>query len=181
MAGHRRDGYSAGWLWGAAIVFQPLVLVILPVALAMTPAGAGSAPASSAVLPTAALHGRPAPDPVGNDHPGAAPSGQRPDGNHPTPWIALSTRINANSVTTGPGRIIALVLAVGLGLVALRRRPSLAGLVWLAAVALTLRCLFEAVWIPSTSVRRSPSSSWLCRPPVTAAAGGDPVAFVVAA
>jgi len=148
LAGHRRRWAPAGWLWGAAIVFQPLVLVAFPVALAMTPARHRLRTCVSAVLPTAALMASPLLTQWGMTTRTLLHQANDPVVNHPTPWIALSTRINATAVTAGPGRTITLILAVGLGVLALRRRPTMEGLVWLVATALTLRCFFEAVMDP---------------------------------
>ena len=68
--------------------------------------------------------------------------------NHATPWVALSSSVGPDVVTAGPGRMIALAAACVIGLVAWRRRPTLLGLVWLAALALALRCFFESVMVP---------------------------------
>ena len=51
-------------------------------------------------------------------------------------------------VAAGPGRIIAIVIACLLGAAVLRLKPKLVHVVWLAALALSLRCLFEPVMVP---------------------------------
>jgi hypothetical protein len=51
-------------------------------------------------------------------------------------------------VGAGPGRMIALVLAVAIGVWVAKAKPSIPHVVWLAAIALSLRCLFEPVMIP---------------------------------
>ncbi len=51
-------------------------------------------------------------------------------------------------VAAGPGRILAVALAVGIGVRVARRRASLVHVVWLAALALTLRCVVEPVMVP---------------------------------
>jgi hypothetical protein len=71
-----------------------------------------------------------------------------PLNDHPTPWMAIAPRLPDHAVGAGPGRVLAVVLAVGLGVVAFRRRPPLLGLLWLGAVALSLRCVFESVMVP---------------------------------
>ena len=87
--------------------------------------------------------------------------------NHPTPWVhlapvvtgrrvfvagfvgsgSISAQTNTGdvSVTGGPSRTVVLLLAVGIGIVAWRRRPSGPMLAWLAVLALSLRCFFEPV------------------------------------
>ena len=44
--------------------------------------------------------------------------------------------------------MLAVAAAVGLGLLSWRFRPSLVGLIWLSALALSLRCFFESVMVP---------------------------------
>jgi len=51
-------------------------------------------------------------------------------------------------VAAGPGRLISIALACGLGVYVWRRRPGQEQLVWLCCVALGLRCVFEAVMDP---------------------------------
>jgi hypothetical protein len=52
------------------------------------------------------------------------------------------------TVEAGPGRTIALVLACLVGVWVARRRPSFVEVVWWAAFALGLRCVFESVLDP---------------------------------
>jgi hypothetical protein len=51
-------------------------------------------------------------------------------------------------VAAGPERIVALLLAVVIGVYLLRRRPSAPLALWWIAVALSLRCVFESVLTP---------------------------------
>src|ERR1019366_3876143 len=64
-----------------------------------------------------------------------------------TPWIALSPVLSRTTVGAGPGRIIAVLVALLVGFVAHRRPPSKVGLLWLCALALSLRCFFESVMV----------------------------------
>ena len=50
-------------------------------------------------------------------------------------------------VAGGPGRIVALVLACGLGFWIARHRPSLAMVIWCGAVTLSLGCVVESVMV----------------------------------
>jgi hypothetical protein len=52
------------------------------------------------------------------------------------------------TVAAGPGRTIALVLACLVGVYVARRKPPLAEVIWWAAFALALRCVFESVMDP---------------------------------
>ena len=148
LAGRRGHWSRAGWLWGATLVFQPLAFLLFPLALAGVPAGQRMRVCLRAVLPTvvlltpcllsqwsmttsALIHQRSA---AGLDH--------------PTPWTALSPKYAGDEVGGGTGRVLAVLVACGLGVVAWRRRPSFVALLWLGAVALSARCFFEAVMDP---------------------------------
>lgn len=52
------------------------------------------------------------------------------------------------SVSGGPPRLIALALALLVGVFVWRKQPDVFGIVWLCAVALALRCYFEPVMTP---------------------------------
>jgi hypothetical protein len=62
--------------------------------------------------------------------------------------IGFTHLFYGETVAAGPGRMIALGVAVLLGLYAYRHRPTRDQLVWLCCVALSLRCVFEAVMDP---------------------------------
>ena len=51
-------------------------------------------------------------------------------------------------MAAGPGRVIALVLACAIGVWVAKKKPPLLEVVWWAAVALSLRCVFECVMDP---------------------------------
>lgn len=58
------------------------------------------------------------------------------------------TVFDPNVVAAGPGRLVAVAVSFALGVLAWRRRPTLAGIVWLAGIALALRCVVEPVMVP---------------------------------
>lgn len=60
----------------------------------------------------------------------------------------VSKVVVAPVVAAGPGRIIAVAIAVMIGLVVMVRKPPAPLVVWLAALALSLRCVFEPVMVP---------------------------------
>lgn len=72
---------------------------------------------------------------------------RKPDGSGSF-HVFNSHTIGGLTVAAGPGRLIAIGLALVLGVYAVRRRPDPTRLVWLCAVALSLRCVFEAVMNP---------------------------------
>jgi hypothetical protein len=138
---------GAGWLFGAALAFQPLVIVVIPILLAMGGKDRavglvvrGIAPAVVVTLPPL----------VGDFHHTlrvltAQPAFPRT--NHATPWTFLApklTGLGRNAVGGGPVRIISLALAAVLGWWARRWRSRPELLVWAVALALALRCYTES-------------------------------------
>lgn len=51
-------------------------------------------------------------------------------------------------VAAGPGRIVAIALSFVIGVLVAKKMKSLAQIAWLAALALSLRCIFECVMVP---------------------------------
>ena len=140
---------GAGWLFGVALMFQPLVLLMLPVLLAMAGRRYALGMTIRSVLTAAA--------PVlfilvANvratlraliDQPTS------PSVNHLTPWTALSPHLSGGLVAAGPVRILGLLFAIGLGVWVYRRwlgRPEL--LAWSCSLALALRVYTESVMTP---------------------------------
>jgi hypothetical protein len=110
---------------------------------------------------------------------------------HPTPWIYLAPHIADGQVAAGPGRILAIVAALGCALVVARRwraaRVPTAGrwgpgalteLLWWTAVALALRSAFEPVmvsyylWPPLAVALAAAASDWSRLLPVGCTAVG---------
>ena len=143
----RRLWTLSAWLWGVAIVVQPLVLLLLPLAFVRTPADRRVRLCVIAALPSAVLVGTPMLTDWGATSKVLFQQANFEYLDHATPWVALSPRLSDVSVGAGPGRLIAVAASVGLAVLASRRRPSVAGLIWLSAVALSLRCFFEAVMV----------------------------------
>jgi len=54
----------------------------------------------------------------------------------------------ASVVAAGPGRLVAVVLACAIGLWVAKRKPPLVQVIWLSALALSLRSIFECVMDP---------------------------------
>jgi len=151
----------AGWLAGAAVCVQPLVLLALPIMLALLPwrrmpAFLVRAAAPSVVLVAAAA--------IANWHDTYQSVTSQPDSpviNHPTIWTSLAPQIANHNVAAGPFRLATIVLAC-LCAVAIRRRwaerlgraddgrwPAdlLATALWWVAFTLALRSFFEPVMV----------------------------------
>lgn len=140
---------GAGWLFGAAVATQPLVVLMLPVLLAMS--GRRRAPALllRSALPAAVLLATPL---IAQFHATTEVLLNQPNFpniDHSTPWTSFAPKLGGTgksfAVAAGPGRAVALFLACLLGWRARRwrHRPDL--LVWAAAAAMALRCLTESV------------------------------------
>jgi hypothetical protein len=162
----------AGWLAGAAVCVQPLVLLALPVMLALLPWRRMVPFLVRAALPSAVLLGAVA---IANWHDTYRSVTSQPDSpviNHPTAWTSLAPQMAGQNVAAGPFRLATILLAC-LCALALRRywqnRASaaaeaglpgagwrdgapwpatlLADVLWWVALALALRSFFEPVMV----------------------------------
>lgn len=167
---------SAGWFIAAGVLVQPLVGLLLPVLLVVTPARRRLGFVVRAVVPSALLSGLAfLGDPSGVVR-GLAQQTTQIAPNHATPWLVFAPVVGPGpgsssvvprvvflhghfvhvaarvfsvvQVSGGLVRTAALVFAVVLGAFFWRRRPDVVGLVWVCAVALSLRCFFEPVMTP---------------------------------
>ena len=153
----------AGWLAGAAVCVQPLVLLALPIMLALLPWRRMPAFLVRAALPSAALVAAAA---IANWHDTYQSITSQPDSpviNHPTAWTSLAPHMANQNVAAGPFRLATIVLAC-LCALAIRRRwqarlaegspdPALwsaallTEVLWWVALALALRSFFEPVMV----------------------------------
>jgi hypothetical protein len=163
----------AGWLAGAAICVQPLVLLAIPVLLAVLPWRRMPAFAVRAALPSAVLLGIAAAANWSATYQAVTSQPDSPGINHPTLWTVLAPAMSGGNVAAGPARAITIVLACCCAL-AVRRRltrapsdleagqatageaaaapgtwpPGLfADVLWWAALTLALRSFFEPVMV----------------------------------
>ena len=137
---------GAGWLFGVALVFQPLVLLMLPVLLAMAGRRHVLGVIIRSVLPAAAPVILVLVADVRATTRALIDQPTSPTVNHATPWTALSPRLGGGLVAAGPVRILGLLFAIGLGVWVYRRwlgRPEL--LAWSCSLALALRVYTESV------------------------------------
>jgi hypothetical protein len=139
---------GAGWLLGIAISMQLFVILLVPLLLA-----AAGFRHSRVLLLRASLF------PgfflvavlVPDFHDAWSALTRQPNYpmiDHATPWVLLSPSLGPHVVAAGPARLLGFVAAVFCGIVGRGHRRDLAWLLWLAALAMVARCLFEAVMVP---------------------------------
>ncbi len=147
-----------GWLVGAAIAVQPLVLLALPVLAVAVPLRRQVRFLAGAALPSAVLLGAAA---VANWHAtfkAVANQPNWPTVDHPTPWMFLAPHQAGGAVSAGPARALTVLIACGCAVFAARRwraareggwtPAALEDLLWWLAAALALRSVFEPVMDP---------------------------------
>jgi len=174
----RANWRSTGWWFGLAFVMQPLVVLVVPIALASAPVRRWLRLAVRMALPSIALVAIPLTTEWRQTSPALFQQPNYPTIDHATPWLSFAPvlsrahatvlqhlaerpvngrtgftvvthhTIAGEVVAAGPGRTIAIVLALFIGVWVLRHRPSVPQMVWLAGLALSLRCVFEAVMDP---------------------------------
>ena len=112
---------AAGWLAGAAICVQPLVLLALPVMLALLPWRRMVPFLVRAAIPSVLLVAAAA---IANWHDTYQSVTSQPDSpvvNHPTIWTSLAPQLANHNVAAGPFRLATILLAC-LCALAVRRR-----------------------------------------------------------
>jgi hypothetical protein len=162
----------AGWLAGAAVCVQPLVLLALPVMLAVLPWRRMVPFLTRAALPSAVLLAATA---IADWHDTYTSVTSQPDSpviNHPTAWTSLAPHMANQNVAAGPFRLATIVLACLCALAIRRRWQARAGgingeisggsgtggagvwsaemlteVLWWVALALALRSFFEPVMV----------------------------------
>ncbi len=148
----------AAWLTGAAVAIQPLVLLAIPVLLvAIRPRRMAGFLLSAATPATVLL----AVAAAANWHATFTAVFRQPNWptvDHPTPWLALATRLPGGAVAAGPVRLIAIAASLGCAALAWRQcraagtgarwdEFTLLKLLWWVAVSLALRSVFEPVMV----------------------------------
>ena len=146
----RRFGW-AGWLFGAAVAVQPLVIVVFPILLVLGGRTRVVGFVVRGVVPAAAVTVGPLVAAFHSTIHHVVTQPGLPDlkGNHQTPWTFLAPKLGGKgSLTTiggGPTRAVALALAAALGWWARRWRDRPEMFIWAAALALMLRAYTESV------------------------------------
>jgi hypothetical protein len=148
----------SAWLAGAAVAVQPLVLLAFPLLAAvveprrLTGYVARAAAPGALLLAVAAAANWTATIHAVTSQP------NYPAIDHPTPWIYLAPHLADGQVAAGPGRVLAIVAALGCALVVGRRwravhragwwdSQALTEFLWWTAVTLAIRSAFEPVMV----------------------------------
>jgi hypothetical protein len=139
----------AGWLTGAAIAVQPLVLLAVPILLAGVPWRRMPAFGVRAALPSVVLLGAAAAANWSATFRAVTHQPNFPSIDHPTLWTSLAPHMANGSVAAGPARLAAIAVACGLAFYLRYREagPRAPDLLWWVAVALGLRSVFEPVMV----------------------------------
>jgi len=152
----------SAWLLGAAIAVQPLVLLALPILLAAIEPRRMPGYLTRAAAPAAVLLGAAAAANWHATYLAVAHQPNWPTVDHPTPWTPLAPRMAHGAVADGPFRLLAIVAACVCALTVARRLRTarngagrdgrwtvdmLGDVLWWAALALALRCVFEPVMV----------------------------------
>jgi hypothetical protein len=176
LAAYDRKWLHSAGFFALAVAFQPLILLILPIALAYVPFKKWPTFAVVTSIPTVALLIPPLIQEWKPTIYAIFKQPNFPTIDHATPWLGLAPvlthtqwirsytfhysksahkfvwspvrQLVGETVAAGPGRTIALVLACLVGVYIARRKPPFVEVIWWAAFALTLRCVFESVMDP---------------------------------
>jgi hypothetical protein len=140
----------SGWLFGLAVVMQPLVLLMLPLIVFQTERGQRMRTVMRCVVPSAVALFVPL---VSDWRDTTRSLVEQPFPlafAHITPWTSWAPRAAADivpggaAVTGGPGRVLALLVCVAIGWWSMHRRLGLAEMLWIAALCLAFRTVFDS-------------------------------------
>lgn len=165
-----------GWLVGAGIAVQPLVLLALPVLAAAVHRRRLPGFLTGAAVPSIVLLGAAAAANWNATFEAVAHQPNWPTVDHPTPWMFLAPHAAHGAVSAGPARALTVLFACGLAVATSRRwraaradgwtPADLADLLWWVTAVLALRSVFEPVmvsyyvWPPLAAALVVASRSW---------------------
>lgn len=139
----------AGWLLGAGLCFQPLVVLAVPFLLAEAGGRAWTSMLPRLLAPPAAVLAVPLASRWQATTTAVVQQPFQVAFARITPWTSLAPRLlHGTAVSGGPGRMVALVLAAAAGWWLGRRRPALASALWLVGILLALREPTDAIMEP---------------------------------
>jgi hypothetical protein len=142
---------AAGWLFGAAIAFQPLAIVLVPLVVASIGFRSAWQVVWRSAAPSVVLLVAPLVSAFGPTFHALVDQPNFANLDHRTPWTFLAPTVGGSGrdllVAAGPMRTASVLGAVALAVVLRRKLADPAVLVWACAVALALRCVTESVMV----------------------------------
>lgn len=142
---------TAGWLFGAAVAFQPLVLLVVPLAIASIGARASLPMVWRTILPSATLLIAPLLTAYSATVHALVEQPNYPNLDHRTPWTSLAPTLGGSGrfllVAAGPIRLLSVVGACVFALVLRRKLAEPCVLIWACSSVLLLRCATESVMV----------------------------------
>ncbi len=142
-----------GWLMGTAVAMQPLVLLILPLLVfAVVERSKVASFLVRTIAPSVVLLTVPLISNFSATFHTIVRQPNYPLIDHITPWTSMAPKLGGAgtsvAVAAGPGRIVALICSLLLGIWARRWREDHLMVVWAAGICLALRCFTESVMVP---------------------------------
>jgi hypothetical protein len=149
-AAHRRSWRACGWLLGLGVVMQPIALLAAPAFCAWAPRRIRTGILVRLSLPAVVLTSLLLVSDFSATWSALTRQPNYPGVDHATPWVWLSPSLGNGAVAAGPGRILAVTCALGIGVWVGRRRRwgEHVDLVMAVVLALAGRCVFEPVMVP---------------------------------
>jgi hypothetical protein len=143
-----RDWVKTGWLLGAAIAFQPLVILVVPVILSRARLRHLWGIALRAIVPSAGLLLWPVISDTRDTLRAALEQPQAISAARVTPWTVLAPHLGKGLVSPGPMRLVGIVICCVIAVVYARKSSSDAAFVWYAGICLGIRFLTESTLEP---------------------------------
>ncbi len=146
-----RRTVTAGWILGAAVAFQPLVLLLVPLVIATVGLRKSWSLICRCVIPSTALVVAPLFANYGDTVRALVDQPNYPNLDHRTPWTSLAPTLGGSGrvllVAAGPIRLLSVAGACVLAIVLKRKVSDPYVLIWGCSVALLLRCATESVMV----------------------------------
>jgi hypothetical protein len=146
-----RRNVAAGWLLGAAVAFQPLVLLLVPLAIASIGIRRSWSFLWRFAAPSVALLVAPLVSDYSATVRALVEQPNYPNLDHRTPWTSLAPTLGGSGrfllVAAGPVRLLSVVGACALAVLLRRKLSDPQVLVWASSSVLLLRCATESVMV----------------------------------
>lgn len=134
----------AGWLFGAAVCFQPLVLLLLPLCIGRVGMRNVSPFLGRSLAPSVALLSLPFLTDWHDTWRAVVTQPTELALAHVTPWTSIAPQVASGIVACGPTRLVAILGSILFGWYAARRRSNDLTLVYFASLCIALRFVSES-------------------------------------